>query len=202
MGRRGSSKVTRSALMVVVVLLLGVLGIGLYRAHRQKANRNPSAIDSMEAAMRLTNMEYTEMKDGRRLWTLRSKDARYFRNGQRTLLSEVKLVLFLQNGRTIKLRSDNGTLFAGSKDIELWGSVTATMPEGYRVTTERLRYTHKKGEVFSETPIAMKGPELELRGGQWSYDIKAERAVLKGGIEATITSEGLAGQASSRLGST
>ena len=194
MGNRGSLRLTRTLLVMVIALLMGVLGLGLYRAHQQKAERTTAQINSMQEAMRLTNMEYTEMKDGKRLWTLQSKDARYFRKDQRTLLSQVNLVLFLENGRKIRLRSKKGILFAGTKDVELWGSVRASMPEGYLVTTERLRYTHKKGEVFSETPIVMKGPELKLEGRRWSYDIKAERGELEGGVEATITSEGPARQ--------
>ena len=172
--------------MAIVLGLTAVLVFGVWKGkgHREQVAAPPS--ESPEPEMKLTDMEYTEMQEGRRLWTLKASEARYFQDEQKTLLSMVLLTFFLEDGNEIHLESLRGILFAGTKNIELWDSVHAVMPKGYELSTDRAFYQHEMKKIFSETLISVSGPELQLEGQQWEYRIPEHMAVLEGGVKARL----------------
>ena len=140
--------------------------------------------------MKLTDMEYTEMQKGRRIWNLKASEAKYFQEDQKTALSRVELVFFLESGEEIHLESQHGILYAGSKDIELWGQVHAAFPQDYELTTEKAYYRHAENEISSDAAILVTGPDMKLAGMKWKYAIPERRAFLEGQIQATLMVDG------------
>jgi hypothetical protein len=47
-------------------------------------------------------------------------------------------------------------------------------------------YEHVKSMIFSETPIRVSGPDLQMEGSQWEYRIREHRAVVEGGVKGTV----------------
>lgn len=176
----------RISLLAVATFLTAFLIYGVWRANERESGRSRSSGSLMDAAMQLSNMEYTEMEKGRRVWTLKSEKASYYQQEQKSLLSNVRMIFYLQDGREIRLSSRKGALFVATKNIELWGSVEATMPEGYSIKTEKISYQHKKGLVSSRTPTYLQGPEVTLQGNQWDYRIADESGTLDGAVRAVV----------------
>lgn len=142
--------------------------------------------DPAEAEMKLTDMEYTEMQDGKKSWTLKALEAKYFQSDQKTGLSSVRLTFYLEGGDEIRLESREGTLHAGTKDIELWGMVQAVLPRGYLLSTEKALYDHARRVIFSNTMVQLTGPDVTLQGNRWEYRIPDHRAILEGGVRASM----------------
>lgn len=172
------------------LVLISTLAMGVWKGKSHKG-KQVGRVDEDESAaeMKLTDMEYTEMQKGRRMWTLRAAEAEYFQEDQKTALTKVRLVFFLDDGEEIHLESQHGMLYAGSKDIELWQAVHAVFPRGYELTTERAHYDHKEDLISSKTAILVTGPDLKLQGKHWKYLIPAQRAYLEGQIQATLALE-------------
>lgn len=169
------------------VLLVAVLAVrGTWKAKNQKERQTTALDEASDAEMKLTDMEYTEMERGRRAWTLKAEEAKYYQDDQKTALSRVRLQFFLQDGEEIQLESSQGVLHAGSKDIELSGQVHAVFPNGYEMSSEKATYHHKQSLISSETSILVTGPDLSLKGRHWKYDIPARRASLEGQVQATL----------------
>jgi LPS export ABC transporter protein LptC len=186
-----SRRIAQGLVLTVALGLIVVLAAGVYRGSTRKeerAQRLSEVRDASEAEMKLTDMEYTEMQQGRRLWSLKASEAKYFQNEQRSLLTSVHFTFYFQNGQEANLNSNRGILYAGSKNIELWDSVKADLPKGYEVTTERIFYEHQRQVIFSETPVQITGPEGQLHGGSWEYNLQEHKASLRGGVEATLSS--------------
>ena len=170
----------------VVVLLALVSVRGHWKGKAARENRVAAGDEASDAEMKLTDMEYTEMEKGRRAWTLRADEAKYYQDDQKTALTRVRLRFFLQNEEEIHLESKHGILHAGSKDIELWGSVHATFPNGYEMSTEKAYYDHKQNLIYSQASILVTGPDIKLNGRQWKYVIPERRAFLEGQVKATL----------------
>lgn len=188
-GRMSKSKqVLQVGLLTLAFGLATVFGYGLWRgrSHEEKAGP-PADAQPDQAEMKLTDMEYTEMQQGRQLWTLTATEADYFQSEQKTTLKNVKLTLYLADNRKVLLESMQGSLYAGSKNIELWDSVKAQMPDGYEVTTERAAYEHQAQTIGSRDEIRLKGPDVEIKGRQWQYHIKSQQGSMEGGVEATLS---------------
>jgi len=172
--------------LAVALIASAVLVMGIWKGKAQKEQQMTTVTDASEAEMKLTDMEYTEMQKGRRIWNLKAAEAKYFQEDQKTALSRVELVFFLESGEEIHLQSQHGVLHAGSKDIELWGQVHAAFPQDYELTTEKAYYRHAENEISSDAAIMVTGPDIKLAGMKWKYAIPERRAFLEGQIQATL----------------
>jgi len=181
-----SRKLAQSVILAIALGSSLVLAVGIWRGKTQQGERVVPAGEATEAEMKLTDMEYTEMQSGRRLWTIKASEARYLQAEQKTALKSVLLTFFMEEGDEIHLESQQGMLYAGTKNIELWDSVRAMLPQGYEISTERAFYEHERETISSETSIRVAGPDLDLRGNRWQYRIPEHKAVLEGEIEATL----------------
>jgi LPS export ABC transporter protein LptC len=178
---------TRGILLTFALVLSALLGVAMWRGgERREPQANAPAGNAFEADMKLMDMEYTEMERGQKLWTINASEAKFFEKEQKTLLSAVHLTFYSRDNNELHLESDEGILYAGAKDIELWGNVHATTPQGYTLVTERAFYNHAEKTVSSETPVHIAGPDLTLTGGQWRYLISEQRAFIEGHVEATL----------------
>lgn len=179
-------KFIQGVVLLVALGLIAMLLTGIWKGKTQKDHRIVPVSDASEAEMRLSDMEYTEMQDGKRLWTLKASEAKYYQDQQKTLLTSVHLTLFLEEGDEIRLESREGILYAGTKNIELWNSVHARLPRSYEMMTDCAFYNHERRTVYSETPIRLTGPDVELEGSSWEYRIPQGRAVVNNGVRATL----------------
>lgn len=182
-----SKRVLQVGLLILALGLATIFGYGLWRGRSHEQAAGPADAPSTTAEMKLTDMEYTEMQQGRQLWTLTASEADYFQSEQKTALKNVKLTLYLADNRRVFLESVQGSLYAGSKNIELWDSVKAQLPDGYEVTTERAVYEHQAQTIGSREEICLKGPDVEIKGRQWQYHIKNLQGSMEGGVEATLS---------------
>lgn len=183
-----SHRIAQAAILMVALGLTVALGVGIWRGKVQQDRLESAAATEpvSEAAMRLADMEYTEMQEGRRIWTLKSSEAKYFQEEQKTELTAVRVTFFLESGEEVLLEGEEGILFAGSKNIELRQAVQAILPDGYVVTTDRAFYDHAARTLSSETAIELTGPDILLKGARWRYLFLEESGVLEGGVTGKV----------------
>jgi LPS export ABC transporter protein LptC len=175
---------------VAVLFALGLtimLFFGVWQGRSQKEQQAAvQTTDKSDAEMTLKDMEYTELQEGKRLWTIWAAEAKYFQDEQKTLLSSVRIAFFLESGDEVQLESREGLLHAGTKDIELWDAVHAVLPRGYQLFTERARYDHQKQTISSQALIRLEGPDVQLEGARWEYRIPDHRALIDGGVKGVL----------------
>ena len=139
-----------------------------------------------QAEMMLAGIEFTEIEQEQKRWTLQAAEARYFQNEQKTELKEVNLIFYLNTGEEIQLHSQRGILYAGSKNVELMDGVQATIARAYRLQTPYAFYDHQR-KIISGTAIHADGPELLLDGNSWEYSIPEQRASIQEGVKASLS---------------
>jgi LPS export ABC transporter protein LptC len=183
-----SGKLIRLFLLLIVLATSGLLVFSIWKGVVQKDQRLDRVSEPAEADMKLSEMEYIEMQEGRRLWALKATEATYYQTEQKTLLKSVHLTFFLDDGGEAYLQSGEGALYAGTKDIELWNDVRATFPRGYELLSQRAYYEHQRRLIRSAEPIEVKGPDLDLTGRRWEYHIPERRGVVEGEVRALINS--------------
>lgn len=179
-------KVIQGIALAFALGLTIVLVVGVWKGKNQKELQGAETTERSDAEMRLKDMEYTELQEGKRLWTLRAAEAKYFHEEQKTLLSSVHVSFFLESGEEIRLESQEGALYAGTKNMEMWDSVQAVLPRGYQLSTERAFYDFQKKAISSNTLIKLTGPDVQLEGKVWEYRIPENKAVMEGGVQGTL----------------
>jgi LPS export ABC transporter protein LptC len=183
-----SSKVIQGIILTVVLGLSLVLAVGAWKGRIQKKPlvSPENGASPQNAEMKLTDMEFTEMQDGRRFWTLSSSEAKYSQDEQKSALKEVRLTFFMENGEEIFLTSREGILYAGTKNVELSESVRVELPRGFVLTTEKAVYNHQMKLISSDTAIQLAGPGVQLGGNRWQFRIPDRTASVEGGVKAVI----------------
>jgi LPS export ABC transporter protein LptC len=181
-----SRKVVRMLLLLIVLGASGVLVSAVWKGVMRKDQQLEQASEPAEAEMKLTDMEYIEMQEGRRLWALKASEATYNQEDQKTVLKSVHLTFFLEDGDKAYLESEDGALYAGTKNIELWNDVRADFPRGYSLLSDRAYYEHQKNLVTSEAPIRVTGPEFTLTGQRWEYRIPERKGMVEGDVRASF----------------
>ena len=85
-----------------------------------------------DAEMKLTDMEFTEMQEGKRFWTLRASEAKYFQDQQRTLLQAVRLTFYTERrAKRSTSRAVKGCFTPRLRTSSFMGDVRAELPNGY-----------------------------------------------------------------------
>jgi LPS export ABC transporter protein LptC len=181
-----SRKLLRGMALAFALGLTLVFLFGIWKGRTQKELQEVQTTDKSDAAMTLSDMEFTELQEGKRLWTIKAAEAKYFQEEQKTQLGLVRIVFFLENGEEIHLESRQGALYAGTKNIELWDSVHAVLPRGYQMFTERVFYDHQKKTISSETLVQLTGQDVQVEGKVWEYRISENKAVVTGGVQGEL----------------
>ncbi len=181
-----SRKLAQGIALTFALGLTVVLVVGIWKGRTQKELQEVQTTDKNDAEMRLSDMEYTELQEGKHLWTIRAAEAKYFQEEQKTHLSSVHITFFLEGGEEIQLQSQEGALYAGTKNIALRGAIHAVLPRGYQLSTEQAFYDHQKKTISSETPVHLGGPDIQLDGQRWEYRISENKAVVEGGVQGAL----------------
>ena len=182
-----SGRLFQGAALAFALGLTIMLIVGVWKGGSQKEQQAAvQTADKSEAEVTLKDMEYTELQEGKRLWTIRAAEARYFQEEQKTFLWTVRIAFFLESGDEIQLESREGSLHAGTKNIELWDKVHAMLPRGYQLFTEYARYDHQQQTISSQALIRLEGPDVQVEGTRWEYRIPDYQAVVEGGIRGTL----------------
>lgn len=182
----------RTGKVVPWLLVAAAVGVGVLFSHAflktkkdRPAEEAPSAT-SVDSTIRLTDMDYTEVQEGKPMWRIKAHEAKYYEGEQRTLLTRVDFTLFMESDREVHLASDYGLLHTGRKDIELWGRVTARVPQGYEVEADKLYYDHEAQKIRSQSPVHLTGPQVDLHGNQWQYDLATSTVFVEGDVRALV----------------
>ncbi|SPF44028.1 conserved exported hypothetical protein [Syntrophobacter sp. SbD1] len=185
MGLKG--KLAQFFVIMVIVALSLVLAAGIWKGKSRPVQQVAQQAPPSDAEMKLKDMEFTEMQEGRKFWTLWASEAKYFQDQQKTLLLAVRLTFYQdQSNEEIHLESREGVLYAGTKDIELSGDIRVTLPHNYVMTTEKAHYVHSNKIVESDTPVHVTGPGLTLDGDGWKYQIADHVANVFGKVTASL----------------
>ncbi|MGA3114233.1 MAG: LPS export ABC transporter periplasmic protein LptC [Syntrophobacteraceae bacterium] len=180
-------KLAQFFVILVVVALSLILAAGIWKGKSRQMKQDAQQVCPADAEMKLTDMEFTEMQEGKRYWTLCASEAKYFQDEQKTLLQTVHLTLYLdKTGEEIHLKSRDGVLHAGTKDIDLSGNIRVALPREYVLTTETAHYTNSDRIIKSDDPVHISGPGLELDGNRWKYRIADHVAKIDGKVTASL----------------
>lgn len=166
----------------VKILLLGILlGLSLisvvlfFRGGRIGYNVSrfigslPEHVD-----MRLSGVEYTEVTEGRREWTMKADTLCYFKGAKFMVFDRVRLTFFTNDG-LVHVIGDKAHYDKGDKKFHLVGRVRAKDAKGYRLTTHELYYEVKTREMIAPGRFRIQGPDLNLDGRGLSVLMKDSR---------------------------
>ncbi|MCL5406331.1 MAG: LPS export ABC transporter periplasmic protein LptC [Deltaproteobacteria bacterium] len=180
-------KLAQGFILLIIVTLSAILVAAIWRKKVQPVHKETQHTVSSDQEMKLRDMKFTEMQEGKRYWTLHASEARYFQDEQKTLLQNVHLIFYLNKaGQQLQLTSNQGVLYPRTKNIDLKGNIRVKLPHDYVATMQTAHYIHSKKIVESGAPVHLSGPGLVLDGNTWKYDINDHVAEVEGKVIASL----------------
>jgi len=166
--------------------MLAGLAVGLVRFHDLK--KDPEAALALlpeNSDGSLNNIHHVATRDGVKEWTLDAESVRYKKSENKSILKGVTITFFLKNGESVQVTGDDGVFLTDTKNMEISGNVVVRNGSN-EMKTERLRYDHKNRSVFTDTPIAVQGDGIRLRGNNMAFSFGSEQATVSGDVDAVF----------------
>jgi len=182
-------KTKKLSLVLLAVILVAVSTIVIvFIGYRQVSQAPELLLSSIQegANLSLGKIRQTATRDGKKEWSLVAESANYMEAQNKVELKKLAVIYFLKDNREVYLEADRGILQTATNDIEFFGNVVISNDE-YRMKTEHLSYEHEKRFIFCKKPVRIWGEGTELTAESATYDLKADKVLLKGNVLAKIS---------------
>jgi lipopolysaccharide export system protein LptA len=203
-----AERYARMAAMAAGLIVLIVAGVYLQRSFRAMRVRraSPSTVPS-EVQQQSDHFSYSDVEQGRTIFTVRASHATQFKEQNRALLQDVWITVYGREGN----RNDNihtrecsyeplsgGIRCKGEVQIDIQG---LPLPAGKsdeksaHVKTSDLTFNRETGEASTPAPVEFQFPQGQGHGVGVSYSTRDSTVRVNGGVEFNLNASGRAGGA-------
>lgn len=179
-----------SKLLILICMGVVLVAVGGYLFFGGGGDEGDEIIQEMDQAaetadLSLEEIHYIETKGDKKEWELWAKSGQHFRQDDYTTLQDLTVTFYAEEGRIVTLRGDKGSM-KGRNEIEVQGDVVITSSDGYRVTTNSLRYEEEKRCIFTEDPITLEGKGLQVKGVGVVVDLTTQKLRILRKVQTVI----------------
>lgn len=206
MRNQEAERYSRMAALAAGLLVLVVAGVYLQRAYRAVRLRRalPSTVPS-EVQQQSDNFSYSDVEQGRTIFTVRASHATQFKDQNRALLQDVWITVYGREGN----RNDNihtrecsyepasgGIRCQGEIQIDMQG---APQPGGkpagqpMQVKTSDLTFNRETGEAATAAPVEFRFPQGHGHGVGVSYSTRDSTLRVNQSVEFDLNASDRAG---------
>jgi LPS export ABC transporter protein LptC len=178
------NKTTYLAMACTLLLIVG----GLYYFNRaeslippkpvQEANSNPAENISFSAS------SIVEHKDGKKLWELNAQTIQVDPTTKQAVLTDIKGVLYREDGSKIDLVARTGRVDSGTKDIFLEGEIKVVSSTGGVFTSAKARWSQQEQHIYGSGGITLTKEDTVITGDAIDSDAKIEQVKVQGNARA------------------
>jgi len=152
--------------------------------------RNLSEVTGTE--LHLQDFHRVEVKDGRPVWEIKAKDAKYYADQGLTHVTDAEVIIFERRGSPISLKAKVAKLFLKSSALEkaeLEGNIVVTRGKQVSVHTNLASYYAKSGKIVAPGPVKIKGTGYVIRGIGMEMFLDKEDIKLLSSVESGFMKE-------------
>lgn len=174
------------ASLILIIVAAVVLRVFELRQGREDGAVQPQASDApASAAMALTNVHQTSVKDGVKEWHLDADAATYLEAEQKMMLTHPRVEFYTHSGETMILTAREGVLDTATNDIQVSGEVEIHH-QRYTLSGTAFTYTHADKTLISRLPVEIHSDRLDLKANSLVVDLDTRQAELAGNVKGRI----------------
>jgi LPS export ABC transporter protein LptC len=174
------------ASLIVIIVAAVALRVLELRQSREDGAAPPQASDApASAAMALTNVHQTSVKDGVKEWHLDADAATYLEAEQKMMLTHPRVEFYTHSGETMILTAREGVLDTATNDIQVSGEVEIHH-QRYTLSGTAFTYTHADKTLISRLPVEIHSDRLDLKANSLVVDLDTRQAELAGNVKGRI----------------
>lgn len=188
MGRRG----TRGLLAIVVLATLAGIGWETWRSVRRSRFRAVTSVvrDLVpDVTQQIREFRRVKMKDGRPVWSIEAKEARYFEDQERVRVVAPRVVVYFDGGeRHAELSGREGHLDLTEKDLDtvrLEGEVRLHLDD-LDLTTDQATYERKRDLVVAPGAVLIHGRTIDVQAMGMEVELAPKRLRLLSDVHTEL----------------
>ncbi|HVN86853.1 MAG TPA: LPS export ABC transporter periplasmic protein LptC [Candidatus Binatia bacterium] len=181
----------RLAVIGAVVLALGGIGVLVARSLRMQWREEAAqtGLDLLpQVAQRIQDFHRVKTQDGRKVWEVAAREARYLDEEQAVVVNEPMVRLYMPDGRMVALSGHEGRVALDGRElreVDLAGGIEVQFND-YTARTDRAVYQHATDRISSPQPVEIVGRALQLRGERMEVDVGAQKLRLFRNVTMTL----------------
>jgi LPS export ABC transporter protein LptC len=149
---------------------------------------SPSRVDG---DLILTGFSLSTLLNGEREWDVSASRARLFEPSHRAVLDGVHGTVRLDDGSVMQFEGVSAIFDTVSHDLDLEGEdlgAVVTLPNGFVLRANRLRWAQEQGELSSDDSILLVGPRLSVRGVGLRARPSSQEFTILNSVRADVSS--------------
>lgn len=173
------------------LLIVGYFVVSALRA--QKVNddeiRRLAADVVPEAEQRMQNFRRAKIRDGKKVWEIAARQARYSQEHGDIVVEGPEVSLYLKDGEVVALRCREGRVRLDNDEevmrLELAGEIEVRL-NGFVITTDSAVYESEQNTISSPGTVRVVGNGVEVEGQGYSVDVAEKRLSLAANVRTTV----------------
>ncbi len=126
----------------------------------------------------LSDIQFTQVKDGVREWSLLAKRVRYRKDPNVVHFELIQVTYYLPREETLLLSGREGSFNMDSKDIQVTGEVELIASSGYRLKVPQLSYQAAKNQITTPDEVLFSGPSMSLKGKGLTFEVASQKLTI------------------------
>ncbi len=143
-------------------------------------------LSGTDADLRIKDVFLTEDKKGVKAWELKAKWAKMYRKGNKTILEDLRVKVFVEGRKPIHITGEAGELDNKNKNIRIRGNVEVVSEEGFTLRTEELSWRNEQREIVTDRPVWISSRNFRLRGQGLRIKVDKEQFWLQQKVTANM----------------
>lgn len=186
--------------MLGITVLGLILALGYLSSQVGKDPATARLIDELSTpdvteetmVQRMTEFRRVKMQDGKKVWEIVARQARYFADTNAVVIDTPEVSLYFSDGEAVALRCQEGTVHLnGESDllhIDLRGNLEIQMG-AVSLKTDQATYDRQKNTISSDGVIYVVGQGFTLEGKGYTVAVDTKQLTLKAEVYTTVTRE-------------
>ncbi|MCY4389614.1 MAG: LPS export ABC transporter periplasmic protein LptC [Desulfurellaceae bacterium] len=186
--------------MLGITVLGLILALGYLSSQVGKDPATARLIDELSTpdvteetmVQRMTEFRRVKMQDGKKVWEIVARQARYFADTNAVVIDTPEVSLYFSDGEAVALRCQEGTVHLnGESDllhIDLRGNLEIQMG-AISLKTDQATYDRQKNTISSDGVIYVVGQGFTLEGKGYTVAVDTKQLTLKAEVYTTVTRE-------------
>ena len=136
----------------------------------------------------MEGFRFAQSEDGRLPWRIKAARTDLFESRE-ARLQDIEIVFEEEEGRTVVLRGDSGTMdtVKGNATIRRGvREVRIVTSDGYLMTTDTIHWNAEDREVRTPDPFKVLGKEIYLEGKGFSADVDMRKMLVESNVKAVL----------------
>jgi LPS export ABC transporter protein LptC len=186
--------VTALAAVLLIVGIVYHLTITLRKQHHNTKMIEKIKADIVpEADQRMQNFRRVQVRDGKKIWEIAARQARYFAANGEVVVEAPEVSFYLSDGQVIAIRCGEGRLHMGKDEktvIQMELKTDLQMQIGdLSLRTQEAVYDSEHDTISSPGAVQITSRGLLVEGQGYMVDVVDKRLTLNADVHTTLTKE-------------